>query len=274
MTAAAEHALSPLAKIVVPDIFPRGYRFRMGWATNRPSTPQLGTDSRQRIRNDHAISTFLRLLRFLPNEMKERCLFDVVTLVRDSPAAIKAILMNNDWQPCLFHLLSESIEEISSIRAKSSSSVEVDPMVSSNNCGEERPICKPSDKLEPLPVPVVSRYDLIVKLYASLLGHSIRKGGDSAFQNVEQAASLQRVCVNGHETFLVLLSHVLVELVEHGTIEKAEIDSEPLKNSAMIVTKAIVSNGSNGLSMASAVKQWRCLRHLSAVTVAVITTSG
>jgi len=273
MTADAENALSPLEGIVVPDISPRGYCFHMGWAAKGPSTPHLGTDSRQRIRNDHAISTFLRLLRFFPNEMKERCLFDVVTLVRDNPRTIKAILINSDWQPCLFHLLSESIEEISSIQAKSSSSVEVDV---SNDRGEEKPIRKPSDKLEPLPVPVVSRYDLIVKLYSSLLGHSIRQGGDNSFQSVEQAASLQRVCVNGHETFLVLLSHVLAELIEHGTIENAETseDSDPLKNSAMIVTKAIVSNGSNGLSMASAVKQWRCLRHLSAVTVAVITTSG
>lgn len=290
MTDASAQALFSVEGIVVPDMFPRGYRFHIGWATNQLlATPQLGIDARQNIRNDYAISTFLRLLRFLPGEMKERWLFDFRTLIRVSPMTIKTILKNKDWQPCLFHLLSEIIEEISSLRAKSpAASLEVDitedlgvadPVVVQEDVGQT--ISKASeDKSEPLPSPLISRFDLTLNLYASLLGHSIRQGGDNAFQAVEQAASFQRVCVNGHETFSVLLSHVLAELIEKGTI--ANVDSSgdvletnrALKNSAKIVTKAILSNGSDGLSMASAVKQWRCLRHLSAVTVAVITSSG
>ena len=289
MTVASAQILPSLEGIVVPDMFVRGYRFNMGWATNRPSTPQLAIDSRHRIRNDFAISTFLRLLRFLPSATKERWLFDILTLIRVNPALTKAILKNKDWQPCLFHLLSETIEEISSIRAKLTNSVEVDhvedagiagSVAKSTNCYQRSPLRQKPDKVDKLPLPLVSRYDLIVKLYSSLLGESLRQGGDHAFQNVEQAASLQRVCVNGHETFQVLLSHVLAELTENGTIGKNDSSGDAseanraLKNSAKIVTKAILSNGSDGLSMASAVEQWRCLRHLSAVTVAVITVSG
>ena len=96
---------------------------------------------------------------------------------------------------------------------------------------------------------------------------------------------MQRVCINGHEVFLIILSHLLAELVENGTV--VDIDSlglpeqsnpnernRALKQSARIVTTAILSNGSEGMDMSSAVQQWRSLRHLTAITVAVLTRSG
>jgi len=96
---------------------------------------------------------------------------------------------------------------------------------------------------------------------------------------------MQRVCINGHEVFSILLSHLLAELVESGTIVDIETlefpeQSNPnernraLKQSARIVTTAILSNGMEGMGTASAIQQWRSLRHLTAITVAVITKSG
>ena len=278
VSATSSEYLNSLDGIVVPDSeFNRGYRLNMGWATI-PLTHQLGIDSQQSIRDDYAFSAFLRLLRFLRNDMKERWLFDLLTLIRVSPTTAKAILPNKDWQPCLFHLISESIEEISSTRAKSGPR-DQDVLGEESTKTQNRSIMEASVEL---PIGVISRYDLTLKLYSTLMGHIIRKGGDIAYEAIEVAASLQRVCANGHETFSILLSHVLAELIDRGTVADLESTGgcveenggSPLKRSARIVTMSILSNGADGLDIACAVKQWRCLRHLSAITVAVVTANG
>jgi len=289
---------------VVPDTLfsPKAYRFHMGWLThNQPLTPHLGNDAS--IRSDDAISTFFRLLRFLPSDMKAKWLFDILALVRVAPHTMIAFLGNNDWQPQMFHLLSEAIEEISSYRSRSTNAALIFGVDITDDVDEpadntvadltspradtdtsqvpgKKKSSVPLSKEAPLPQDMVRRFDLIVKLYSLLLGHSIRRGGDEAFKILETAASLQRTCLNGHEAFSCLLSHVLAELIEQGTV--ADIDTSgdlqetnrALKNSAKLVTKAILSNGSHGLDIASAVKIWRCLRHLSAIVVGVITASG
>ena len=291
---------------VVPDAISsacNSYRFHMGWLThNQPLTPHLGSDAL--IRNDYAISTFFRLLRFLPTDMKATWLFDIICLVRVAPSTMESFLGNNDWQPQLFHLLSESIEEISSYRRLRTPAYvfgvditdDVDEPADGTGAAaglsdgtdstdtmqalEKKSTSRTPPKEKPLPQDMVRRFDLIVKLYSLLLGHSIRRGGDEAFNAMETAAALQRTCVNGHETFSCLLGHVLAELIEKGTV--AEIDTSgdmqdtnrALKNSAKAVTKAILSNGSYGMDIASAVKTWRCLRHLSAIVVGVVTASG
>lgn len=283
---------------VIPDTIHAGcitYRFHMGWLThNQPLTPHLGSDAL--IRSDYAISTFFRLLRFLPTDTKAMWIFDILCLVRVAPSTMNSFLGNNDWQPQMFHLLSESIEEISSYRSRSTTPAYVfgvditddvdepadgtDTSSGTSQVGGKKYSSGSPPKEKPLPQDMVRRYDLIVKLYSLLLGHSIRRGGDEAFKTMETAASLQRTCVNGHEALSCLLSHVLAELIEQGTV--ADIDTSgdmqetnrALKNSARLVTTAILSNGSTGLDIASAVKIWRCLRHLSAIVVGVVTASG
>ena len=105
-----------------------------------------------------------------------------------------------------------------------------------------------------------------------------------ALDSVEIAASLQRVCLNGAEVFGLILSRVLANLAEYGVIPVDGYSSpstQPemggpnshLKRSARLVTNAILSNGADGLDMPGAVSRWRCLRHLTAVTVAVVTKS-
>ena len=255
---------------VIPDTIHSGcsnsssYRFHMGWLThNQPLTPHLGSDAL--IRSDYAISTFFRLLRFLPTDQKVTWIFDIICLVRVAPSTMIALLGNNDWQPQMFHLLSESIEEISSYKTRmkppayvygvditddvdepadgTANGTDTSQVEGKTNSSESPPNEKP------LPQDMVRRFDLIVKLYSLLLGYSIRRGGDEAFDAMETAASLQRTCVNGHETFSCLLSHVLAELIEQGTV--ADIDTSgdmqetnrALKNSAKLVVKSILSMG-------------------------------
>jgi hypothetical protein len=105
-----------------------------------------------------------------------------------------------------------------------------------------------------------------------------------ALHAIEDAASLQRVCLNGPEVFSLILSRLLSNLTEYGVVPLeglapkaqggAEEPSELLKRSARLVTDAILSNGTEGLNMPGAVARWRCLRHLTAVTVAVVTKCG
>jgi hypothetical protein len=252
------------------------------------------TLSRQTIRNGYGVSTILRLLRFLPNEQKERWLFDFLALMLASPDGATVVLSSDDWQPCLFQLVAEVVEEINC--------GDSDDTQSSGNARkfDTQALSKPS---------VRTRYDLSLKLYSSLvsltllyvhmtlihctqifnisyrqqLGHCVRKGDDKAFDAVETAASLQRVDVNGPEVFGIVLSHLYADLIEKGTVSSVEstyqkespnIKNRALKQSARLVTQAILTNGQGGLNMASAVRQWRSLRHLVSLAVAVVTEFG
>ena len=303
--------------IVIPDeTLQYGYIFNERWAA---PTAQVGIDSSQRLRSTYAIGTILRLLRFLRPEDIERWLFDLLALIRISPNSMTAFLPSSDWQPCLFLLVSEIVEETSrqhfkaleldnsGISDEHEMPVEVGTQEATNLKTDQTDLAQ-----DGMPVSsaaemsqtrsydweskettaqvegsnvarVGTRFDLCTKLYATLLGTCIRQGGDRAYQAVEQAASLQRVCVNGHEIFGIVLSHLLKELTEAGTVTiiappmppRSSIErNRALKQSALIVTNAILSNGTNEMDLTTAVKHWRCLRHLTAVTVAVVTASG
>jgi hypothetical protein len=218
------------------------------------------------IENSYGVGTLLRLLRFMPSDQQERWLFDLLAMTLASSKSVETILScDHEWQPSLFHLTAEVIEEITGGNKQNSSSVV-----------DTEALSKPS---------VRTRYDLSLKLYSTLLGHCIRKGDEKAFEAVEMAASLQRVDANGSEVFSILLSHLFADLIENGTIANIEstysqseantiVKNRALKQSAKLVTQAIISNGSMGLDMSSAVRQWRCLRHLTALTVAVVTDNG
>jgi hypothetical protein len=233
-------------------------------------------DSRQSIRNSFGVSTVLRLLRFLSNSQKERWLFDILAISLGSPKSISIILSCDDWQPVLFQLVAEVLEEI------------WDDSDDSSNCnktGNGHPIPSSTVNTETLSRPSVrTRYDLSLKLYSTLLGHCVRKGDEQSFDAIEMAASLQRCHANGSDIFKILLSHLFADLIERGTIASVEIDcnspessisrNRALKQCARLVTQSILSNGAEGMDMSSAVKQWRCLRYLTALTVAVVTECG
>lgn len=104
---------------------------------------------------------------------------------------------------------------------------------------------------------------------------------------METAASLQRTCVNGRDVLLLILSGLCADLFDHGTLLEIgsisaqdwkdvdlEQESLPLKQSARLVTDAILSKGTKGLDMTAAVRSWRSLRHLTEVISAVVTSNG
>jgi hypothetical protein len=105
---------------------------------------------------------------------------------------------------------------------------------------------------------------------------------NQALQILEQAASLQRTCINGHEVLTLILSHLLAVLNTFGTsdtpvtptTEHSGERSRLLIQSARMVTNVIMSNGNDGFDTTTAIKQWRCLRHLTAVVAEVVTKSG
>ena len=97
--------------------------------------------------------------------------------------------------------------------------------------------------------------------------------------------SSQRTCLNGSAVIGVLLSNLISELTTNGTVhdvenvcpKKMKVSGERhrfLKMSARVVTTAILTNGAEGIDMTSAVRQWRSLRHLTAVSVAVMFKCG
>lgn len=277
----------PLSDIIVPNNEVLG-GFRL--CLDELNIQSSKVESTRSITNKFGASTVLRLLRFLSNEQKERWLFDILAFLLASPKSVSIILSCDDWQPVLFQLVAEVLEEINGDSNGSiTDSPNGDESRTSNGVKNGARHSSSGPKMvdtEILSRPSVrTRYDLSLKLYSTLLGHCVRQGDETAFDAVEMAASLQRVDANGSEIFSILLSHVLADLIEKGTVASIEktynsADSgsagrnRALKQSARIVTKSILSNGADGIDMASAVKQWRCLRHLTALTVAVVTECG
>ncbi len=345
-------------------------------------------DDSKALRSLECLSVVLRLLSFLPTGMKEKWLFELLTLVRVSPASVREIVKNNHWQPYLFSLVSDILEEVkesgrrdgkteegasggsapkkitreqtSPATAKTLASLkksneqgehsesessltggdlllrewtakaddedidgsEIEDLQSNKEEGqheenvteesrehheenvkeesrqpdeqseepssqEEKTDCVESERLL---TDVSMRFDLSMKLYSMMLAHSIREGGEHAFKALETAASLQRICVNGHEVFCALFSHVMADLTDNGTVinpdefivqaqESASSSgkgapqiqrNKALKQSASIVTAAASSDVPN-INMSAAIKQWRCLCHLTVINVAIIT---
>jgi hypothetical protein len=104
---------------------------------------------------------------------------------------------------------------------------------------------------------------------------------------VEKTSALERVFVNGRDVLLLLFSGVCIDIYNEGTLVDVgtlsaqdwkdvdiERDSLLLKQSAKLVTDAILSQGTKGLDMPSAVRSWRGLRHLTEVAVAITSLCG
>ena len=75
--------------------------------------------------------------------------------------------------------------------------------------------------------------------------------------------------VNGHNVLCMVLNHLLYDLMDKGTVNSINTGIAKrreakwlLKESARMVTEAILATGSNGSIDASlALKQWHGLRH-------------
>ena len=60
----------------------------------------------------------LRLLRYLPSETTQQWIMDILLLVRSSRKTWhRSRLSLDDWQSSLFHLVSETVEELCAVDA-------------------------------------------------------------------------------------------------------------------------------------------------------------
>ena len=236
------------------------------------------SESGKTLRQGQTLNIVLRLIRYLSDEWKEKWLLDLVDLITTCSSNLSVLVGCPEWQPSLFKLISDAVEELAS-------EFEPKPHFSESNAAQEiaskeARTTSQTDNSEGSKR-VQARFDLSLKLYTGLLAYCFRQGGEKALHAVEHTASLQRVCANGHEVVCLIMNHLLSNLIEYGTIEaifvvatSSQDRNRLLKESARIVTNAILASGSNGVDAASAVRQWQSLRYLAAISSAIVTASG
>jgi len=117
----------------------------------------------------------MRLLRFLSSDMKDNLLADLLMLVREDISSVATLSGVPDWQPCLFHLMSETLERFNGGRTNGNDGLarSVDLL----DTPRDQETVMPSEIVEAIPT-VEKRLDLCLDLYATLLGHCVREGGD------------------------------------------------------------------------------------------------
>ncbi|GAX27124.1 hypothetical protein FisN_13Lh328 [Fistulifera solaris] len=216
--------------------------------------------------NPLATGLILRLLRFLTEDQKDEWIRDLFSLANASRKNVALLASLPDWEPPMFHLISDTME---SVRRTSSKRVQ-------------------DEETSNLASRFVMRLDVVLDIYSALLGHLLRVGTEKVVDTVEKTASLERTCVNGTEVLLMILSRFCSNLFDYGAILEIgsfsaeawkdidlDHDSLPLKQSAKLVTDAITNQGNKqGLDMVTAVRTWRSLRHLAEVIVAMTIKSS
>lgn len=111
--------------------------------------------------NPLAIGTVLRLLRFLGDDRKDKWLSIFLNLTKSSRKCVSTLASLPEWQPCLFQLISESLEMVGSCKLSLVTDTSDDTF---NDSAEQ--------------VKSQKRLDLYLQLYSTLLGHLFRSGGD------------------------------------------------------------------------------------------------
>lgn len=114
------------------------------------------------LHNPLAIGTVLRLLRFLSDDRKDKWLPIFLNLTKSSRKCVSTLASLPEWQPCLFQLISESLEMVGSCKLSLVADTSDDDTF---HASEEQ-------------VTSQKRLDLYLQLYSTLLGHLLRSGGD------------------------------------------------------------------------------------------------
>jgi len=216
------------------------------------------------------MNTIVRLLRFLPADCIENWLVILAQQAARSEAIVDMLSSTADWQPCLFQLSSELLESL---------------VESTSKLVDDGDLQNSSVTRSPNAEPLTRRLDLALDLYALLLANLFRRGGEKALIAMEDCASLQRMCVNGQQVLILILSKLVENLADSGilplervAIHSALHDKEQsrvlLKRSAKFVTDTLLSNSAKAMTMPEAVDCWRSLRHFAAIVVAMINRLG
>jgi hypothetical protein len=141
--------------IVKDDILHCGYTIKM--TGTDISSLSLGSYTDEKLKQTPAVSTILLLLRFLPSHWKQQWLRVLVEICQASRSNVEILLTSPQWQPPLFHLVSDIVEEMATKCSLDESSSKGDVAYRSG---------------------VSSSFDLCFKLYAIVLGHCFRHGGE------------------------------------------------------------------------------------------------
>lgn len=147
------------------DDFLGGVRIDVEWI-RLVLEDSVGLDSAS-FRNPLATSTILRLLRFLPGALQDEWLVNLYKVSTQKRAAQDALSSSADWQSCIFQFLSELLERISKIGMTLAAQKE------GSGIEEMRTEFAHKDMHA-----LETRLDMTLELYASLLGHLLREGGD------------------------------------------------------------------------------------------------
>ena len=110
--------------------------------------------------NPLAIGTIFRLLRFLNDDRKDKWVSILLSLTKSSRKCVSTLVLLPEWQPCLFHLISDSLELIRSSKVSSDTSVMASETLATSQ----------------------NRLNLYLQFYSTLLGHLFRSGGDKVSQ--------------------------------------------------------------------------------------------
>jgi hypothetical protein len=165
----------------------------MGWIDGILSETEF--DPEKSIQDSLAIGTLMRLLRFLPSEFTDQWLSHLLQFVSTDLSAVDTLSTCPDWQSCLFQFISETIEQSTSsiashlqlpngdkiepgarhVAGDLSPLLSTDPENGTRSIDQGQPVSTSSQN--DLAV-LNGRLDKSLDLYAALLGHCIREGGD------------------------------------------------------------------------------------------------
>jgi Domain of unknown function (DUF4704) len=141
-----------------------GWKLDIDWAVS--VLTESGSIVGRSLRGSLVLSAIIRLLKYLNVDAQDRWLRDLFTLAQSNRKSMNLLSSLSDWQPCLFHLVSETLESLR-ITALKHPEGELE-------ASKESMSSTPAMSLEA----VGRRLELCLDLYASLLGHLVRDGGD------------------------------------------------------------------------------------------------
>lgn len=157
--------------IVSDDILAGAYRICNEYADSLLEETSVAPG--RSVRDGLGISTVMRLLRYLAGDFKDKFLATILQLAKNDRASVQILASLPDWQPCLFHLISEALEKIDSSRT----SATTDMTSLDGTAANDIEAASPSLMLEGT-LGTEARPDLYLELYAIFLGHCIREGGE------------------------------------------------------------------------------------------------
>jgi hypothetical protein len=194
---------SLMEQLVIPDKVLRiGYRLSLQHEQN--DMLEMESVAGKRLRKNVGINMVLRLLRFLHSTWKDKWLVELVTLTYTCPSNIQVLVEDPDWQPALFHVISDCLEEINAKYDDRASALEMmgpNKTVESAHSGSETSekclnlnevrtdelpgAGDPSASTPDNHVHLETRFNLSLKMYCTLLGYCFRQGGEKVRSGFE-----------------------------------------------------------------------------------------